>query len=106
MGSPFGPTLTNLCLVYYEHMWLEKSPLQFRPKYYRRYVNDIFLMFESRDHVKKFLRYMNSCHPKVQFTCEAESNNKISFLDISVHGLLSSRPCSVTRINNNLTASL
>ena len=79
----------------YEHKWLEKCPLQFQPKYYCRYVDDIFLMFESRDHVKKFLKYMNSRHPNIQFTCEEESNNKISFLDISV-----------TRINNKLTTSL
>ena len=89
MGSPLG-----LTLMYYEHKWLEKWPLQFRPKYYRRYVDDIFLMFESRDLVKKFLKYMNSRHPNIQFTCEEESKNKISFLDISV-----------TRINNKLTTS-
>ena len=52
-------------------------------------------MFESRDHVKKFLKYMYSRHPNIKFTCEEECNNKISFLDISV-----------TRINNKLTTSL
>ena len=46
MGSPLGPTLANLFLVYYEHIWLEKCPLQFQPKYYRRYVDEIFLMFK------------------------------------------------------------
>ena len=92
---PLGPTLANLFLMYYEHKWLEKCPLQFRAKYYCRYVDDIFHMFESRDHVKKFFKYINSCHPNIQFTCEVESNNKISFLDISV-----------TRINNKLTTSL
>ena len=91
MGSPLGPTLTNLFLVYYEHIWLKKCSLQFQPKYYRRYVDDIFLMFESRNHGKKFLKYMNSRHSNIQFTCEEESNNNISFLDISV-----------TRINNKL----
>ena len=95
MGSPSGPTLVNLFLVYYEHKWLGNCPLQFRPKYYCKYVDNIFLMFESRDHVKKFLKYMNSCHPNIQLTCEEESNDKISLLDISV-----------TRITNRLTASL
>ena len=55
-------------------------------------VDDIFLMFESRDHVKKLPIYMNSHHPNIQFTCEEESNNKISFLDRSI-----------TKINNKLT---
>ena len=29
MGSALGPTLANVFLVYYEHVWLEKCPLQF-----------------------------------------------------------------------------
>ena len=95
MGSPLGPTLANLLLVYYERKWLEKCPLQFRPKYYHKDVDHIFLMFESRNHVKEFLKYRNSRHPNIQFTCEEEPNNKISFLEISV-----------TKINNKLTTSL
>ena len=95
MGSPLGPTLANLFLVYYERKWLEKCPLQFRPKYYHKDVDHIFLMFESRNHVKEFLKYRNSRHPNIQFTCEEEPNNKISFLEISV-----------TKINNKLTTSL
>ena len=62
MGSPLGPTFANLLLVYYENMWLDKCPHQFKPKYYRRYPYDIFLMFEKKDLVRKFLKYMNSCH--------------------------------------------
>ena len=38
---------------------------------------------------------MNTRHPKIQFTCKEESNNKISSLDISV-----------TRINIKLAISL
>ena len=84
MGSPLGPTLANIFLVYYESKWLEKCPPQFRPKHYRRYVDDIFLMFENKDHVKIFLRYLNSRHPNITFTCEEEENNTLSFLDISI----------------------
>ena len=52
-------------------------------------------MFESRDLVKNFLKYMNSRHLNIQFTCEEESSNKIGFLYISI-----------TKINNKLTTSL
>ena len=89
MASPLGPNLANLVLVYYEHKWLENCSLQFRPNYYRRYVDDIFLMFKSRDYVKSFLKHMNSQDPNIQFTCEEESNNKICYLYISI-----------TKINN------
>ena len=60
-----------------------------------RYVDVIFLMFKERDHVKKFLRYMNSCHPNIKFTFEEENNNTISFLDILI-----------TRNYNKLTTSI
>ena len=45
MGSPVGPLLANLLLVCYEYKLLENCPLRFRSKYYRRYVDGIFLMF-------------------------------------------------------------
>ena len=48
MGSPLGSTFAKLFLVYYGNTWLDKCPFQFKPKYYRRYVDDIFLMFEKK----------------------------------------------------------
>ena len=36
MGSPLGPTLANLSLVYHEHKWLESCPIQIRSIYYCR----------------------------------------------------------------------
>ena len=84
MGSPLGPTLANLFLAYHEEKWLANCPVQFRPKYYRRYVDDVFLMFQDRSHVKKFLRYMNSRHSNIKFTVEEEQNGSLSFLDIKV----------------------
>ena len=32
MGTPLGPTLANIFLVYYEKIWLECCPLEYRPK--------------------------------------------------------------------------
>ena len=84
IGSPLGPTLANLFLVYYESKWLENCPQQFKPQFYCRNVDDILVMFNKRDHVKKFLRYINSRHGNIKFTCEEEKDNKISFLDISI----------------------
>ena len=84
MRSPLGPTLANLFLVHYKSKWLENCPQQFKPQFYRRYVDDIFVMFKKRDHVKKILRYINSRHRNTKFTCKEEKDNKISFLDISI----------------------
>ena len=41
-------------------------------------------MFKNRDHVEKFLRYIDCRHRNIKFTCEEEKNNKISLLDISI----------------------
>ena len=42
MGSPLGPTLANAFLVHFEKNWLQNCPSDFKPYYYRRYVDDIF----------------------------------------------------------------
>ena len=39
----------------------------------------IIIMFEHKGHEKKFLRYMNSRHRNIQFTCQEEN---------FVHGLV------------------
>ena len=54
MGSPLGRTSFNLFLVCYEHKWLENCPLQFKPKFYRRYVDDIPLMFDKNIILRSF----------------------------------------------------
>ena len=84
MGSPLGPTLANVFLCHWEEIWLGKCPKQFRPLYYRRYVDDTFLLFASECHVKKFLRYMNSRHANINFTFETEIDDKLPFLDVLV----------------------
>ena len=87
MGSHLGPTLANLFLVNYESKWLKDCPVQFAPKYYRHFVDDMMiyiLLFKAKDYVQKIFHYMNSHHPKIKFTCKKENDNKISFLDISI----------------------
>ena len=54
MGSPLGPTLANAFLVYHEKNWLEHCPVEYRPLYYRRYVDDIFVLFNLAEHLKRF----------------------------------------------------
>ena len=48
MGYPLGPILANALLCHYEKKWLDSCPVEFRPKLYKRYGDDIFLMFQFR----------------------------------------------------------
>ena len=84
MGSPLGPTLANIFLCYWEEIWIEKCPKQFRPVYYNRFMDDTFLLFSSENHVLKFHKYINSRHKNMTFTYEIEANNSLAFLDVLI----------------------
>ena len=45
MGSPLGPTLTNTFPCFYEKQWSEQCHEEFKSVYYRRFVDDIFVLF-------------------------------------------------------------
>ena len=84
MGSPLGPSLANAFLCFHEQIWLNDCPEDFKPVYYRRYVDDIFALFRSPDHLEKFTSYLNSKHKNTKFTYEKQSNNSLPFLDILI----------------------
>ena len=77
MGSPLGHTLANAILFRFEKQWLSDCPQDFCPNIYRRYVDDIFVTFNSCEQLKKFVKYMNTKHPNIKFTFEHEHNNSI-----------------------------
>ena len=82
MESPLAATPANTFLCHYEKKWLDGCPIEFKPKLYERYVDDIFVMFRSRDYVKKSVDYMNTKHLNVRFTLEIKDQNSIPFIDI------------------------
>ena len=49
-GSPLGPTLANTFLGYFEKQWLSNCTQDIGPNIYRRYVDDIFVNFNSHEH--------------------------------------------------------
>ena len=75
MGSPLRPTLANAFLWHYKKLWLDNCPTEFKNVVYRIYIDDIFVLFKSKDHLLSFARYMNTRH---------EQNNSLSFLDIKI----------------------
>ena len=85
MGLPLGPTFANIFMCHYEKLWLTSCPTSFAPIFYRRYVDDCFLLFKDRSHADLFLNYLNNQHRNIKFTMEKESNGKLPFLDVLVH---------------------
>ena len=52
--------------------------------YYRRYVDDVFVLFNSPEHLKRFHSYLNSYHLNISFTTENEKDNRMSLLDVNI----------------------
>ena len=82
MDSPLGPSLANAFLAHYEQVWLDDCPDEFKPVYYKRYVDDIFVLFRSPHHLEKFNEYLNTKHANIKFTSEKEVNRSLPFLDV------------------------
>ena len=74
---------------------LQNCPSEFKPIIYRRYIDDTFLLFRSKNHIGKFRNYLYLQHKKIKFTSETENENSISFLDIEI-----------TRDNNKFMTSV
>ena len=84
MGLPLSPTLANIFMCFREQQWLNDCPPLFKPVFYRRYMDDTFLLFRDPSHVSLFQNYLNGKHENITFTVEREENNKLPFLDILV----------------------
>ena len=75
-------------VLHWVKLWLmhfyaiTKCPEEFKPVFYRRYVDDIFELFRKEEHLKLFVNYFNLCHENIKFTSEKVINSKLSFLDI------------------------
>jgi putative heme iron utilization protein len=84
MGSPLGPLLANSFMSHYEQIWLNECPAEFKPKFYRRYVDDIFILCEKAEHLELFKTYFNTKHINIKFTSEIEIEGKLPFLDMQI----------------------
>ena len=82
IGSPLAPILaSNTFMGYCEYKWLNQYKGN-SPSYFRRYVDDIFAVFNYNDEAENFLTYLNIQHNNVKFTIEVEVDGKLPFLDV------------------------
>ena len=95
MGSPLAPTLANLFLSHWEQIWLNTCPNNCKPTFFKRYVDDTFVLFDSPEKPLHFLEFLNSQHNNIKFTIEQEQNKSLPFLDTTI-----------TIKNNNFESSI
>ena len=85
MGSPLSASMANIFLCYHERKWLQDCPQDFKPLFYRRYVDDTFMIFKKKEHVDQFFNYINEKHRNIKFTKENENEDKLDFLDVRIN---------------------
>ena len=85
MGSSLGPLLAN---IYMAEEYILKTQHHFSPSFYRtrRYVDDKFCIFRTKDHVDPFLNFINGIDDSIsiKFDKELEADDRLPFLDTVV----------------------
>jgi hypothetical protein len=81
MGSPLSVVVSNIVMEEIEEIAF--SRLLITPKYFRRFVDDCFLI-QKISEMKTTLDTFNGVHPAIQFTSEHPTDGKLPFLDVLV----------------------
>ncbi|CAK9820318.1 hypothetical protein ANTPLA_LOCUS10552 [Anthophora plagiata] len=83
MGSSISPVIADLYMEHFEECISKEAPLQ--PSTWLRYVNDTSIVWtHGHNTLPTFLNFLNSLHPKIQFTMETETNGQPPFLDVLI----------------------
>ena len=65
MESPFGPALANIFMCIFEIKWVWDCPNNFKPVFFRRYIDGIFVLLSSLDHAIMQINLWSICHLKI-----------------------------------------
>ena len=68
---------------YHEKDWIEKAQVA-NPTFYKRYIDNIFAVFESELDPETFHTYLNTKRKNIKFAYEKQIENKLLFLDILI----------------------
>ena len=83
MGTKCAPAFAGIFMHQLEQQFLEDAPL--KPSLYRRYIDDIFLIWpHCEDSLKQLLTSLNEAHHSIKFTWDY-SLDKVTFLDLDIY---------------------
>ena len=104
MGSPLVLVLVNLLMGHYEHKWIQGYS-GIGPGHYRRYVDEIFALFQTEEQADLFFSYLKKRHPNISFTIEKEENGKLPFLDVLLYRGIFQFSSMIFVVNHKLGSS-
>jgi len=80
------PQASELFLQQMEHQHLAHLSNKHKIVNYLCYIDDILVIFYSNHtNIQTVLADFNAIHPGLKFTVEIETDNKINYLDITIH---------------------
>ena len=69
-GFPFVPSLAYAFLARHKQIWLNDYSDEFKPVYYKRFGDGVFVLFRSPYHLEKFNESLNTKDANIEFTNE------------------------------------
>ena len=83
MGSPLGPLFADTYVNYLEEKFMHRIKTE-GVHHYKRFVDDTFTLVHKDTDKDTILHILNSYDNEIQFTCEEEKDQRISFLDVNI----------------------
>ena len=80
MGNPLSPLIAEVFMSNFEVKLKTRNML---PRVWHRYVDDIFAVIKRTD-LNTTLNMLNEQYPEINFTCEVENEQKLTFLDLTL----------------------
>ena len=96
MGSSLSPVLANIFMEHFETYLLEDIPVDLRPTFWLRFVDDILCCYKDITKLESFLTLLNQIRPTIKFTVElsvisndgttlpSDVSESIPFLELNV----------------------
>jgi hypothetical protein len=83
MGAPTSAIFSEIFIQHLEHNDILNTLTKHNVVDYHRYVDDMLIVYnEKQTNINKLLLDFNNIHSKLQFTMEAQTENKLNYLDI------------------------
>ena len=68
--------------IFMAHLEQQALNIITKMSFYKKYVDDIFVVCESAEEIQDACEALNLIHPNIKFTSELESVNCLPFLDV------------------------
>jgi len=85
MGAPSSSIISEISLQNIEQIHVPTIAKKHSLTNYFRFVDDILIYDTQHTNITSILEDLNSLHPNLHFTKETEQDNKINYLDITIH---------------------